>query len=281
MDLTWLTKISFLSLSLRLPEPPRLSTHDPVISWKGGAVLKWSPSCITSCLKPMLSSCCFTKLYNSFENNIPLNTINGVWSSAKPKLQNFHHTSSTCCQVLFHPKVVYIPVALPETKAMEEYVEEALLQGFIRPSTSPAAAGFFFVEKKHGTLWPCIDYRVLNAITVKFAYPLPLVTSVLEQMQEAQIFTKLNLHSAYNLIRAHVGDKWKMAFITNTGHYEYLVILFGLSNAPVVFQSFMKEIFKDMIKFIVVYVDNILIYSPSLETHVSFTCPQSHFWVMF
>lgn len=225
--------------------------------------------------------------------------MTSVWSSAKPKLQNFHHTDliDLLPGALPPKNRIYIPMLLPEMKAMEEYVEEALLQGFIRPSTSPAAADFFFVEKKDGTLWPCIDYRGLKAITVKFAYPLPLVTSIREQMQEAQIFTKLNLCSAYNLTRVHVWDKWKMAFITNTGHYEYLVMLFGLSNAPAVFQSFMKEIFKDMIKFIVVYVDNILIYSPSLETHVvhvkqvlqrladqknvSFTCPQSHFWVMF
>ncbi|KAK3570134.1 hypothetical protein QTP86_012507 [Hemibagrus guttatus] len=102
-----------------------------------------------------------------------------------------------------------------EEKAMEEYIAEALSQGYIRPSTSPAASSFFFVAKKDGGLRPCIDYRALNKITVKF--------------------------SAYNLIRIREGDEWKTAFVTPTGHYEYLVMPYGLANAPSVFQDFMHE----------------------------------------
>ncbi|XP_016412400.1 uncharacterized protein LOC107743582 [Sinocyclocheilus rhinocerous] len=97
---------------------------------------------------------------------------------------------------------------------MEEYIEEALSSGFIQPSTSPAAAGFFFVEKKDGGLRPCIDYRGLNNVTVKFRYPLPLVPSALEQLREATIYTKLDLRSAYNLIRIKEGAEWKTAFLT-------------------------------------------------------------------
>ena len=107
---------------------------------------------------------------------------------------------------------------------MQEYVDEALRQGFIRPSTSPVSAGFFFVEKKDGGLRPCIDYRALNNITIKYRYPLPLVPSALEQLCGARYFTKLDLRSAYNLVRIREGDEWKTAFSTTTGHYEYLVL---------------------------------------------------------
>lgn len=100
---------------------------------------------------------------------------------------------------------------------MEEYVDEALKSGFIRPSTSPAAAGFFFVEKKDGGLRPCIDYRGLNNINVKFRYPLLLVPSALEQLREAKIYTKLDLRSAYNLVRIKEGDEWKTVFLTTRG----------------------------------------------------------------
>lgn len=92
---------------------------------------------------------------------------------------------------------------------MEEYIEEAMNSGFIRPSTSPNAAGFFFVEKKYGGLRPCIDYRGLKKVTVKLRYALPLVTSALGQLREARIYTKLDLRSAHNLSRICEGDEWK------------------------------------------------------------------------
>ncbi len=151
---------------------------------------------------------------------------------------------------------------------MEEYIEEALEQGYIRPSTSPAASSFFFVAKKDGGLRPCIDYRALNNITVKFCYPLPLVPAALEHLRGATIFTKLDLRSAYNLIRIREGDEWKTAFVTPTGHYEYLVMPYGLVNAPSVFQDFMHEVLREFLhRFVLVYIDDILIYSRSLAEH--------------
>ena len=132
----------------------------------------------------------------------------------------------------------------PETVAMEAYIKEALEMGFIRPSTSPAAAGFFFVGKKDGTLRPCIDYRSLNDITVKNRYPLPLLGSAFENLRGATVFTKIDLRSAYNLIRMREGDEWKTGFITPTGHYEYLVMPFGLSNAPATFQALINDVLR-------------------------------------
>lgn len=117
-----------------------------------------------------------------------------------------------------------------------------------------------------GGLCPCIDYRGVNALTVCYPYPLPLVPAALEQLRGAQIFTKLDLGSAYNLIRIKEGDEWKTAFHTTRGHYEYLVMPFGLTNALAVFQSMLKEMFKDIMdKYVIAYIDDILIYSSSYE----------------
>ncbi len=161
------------------------------------------------------------------------------------------------------------PLSQPESKATKAYIEEELTKGFIRPSTSPASAGFFFVKKKDGGLRPCIDYRGLNDITVKFRYPLPLVPSSLEQLRQAKYFTKLDLRCAYNLIRIKDGDEWKTAFSTSTGHYGYLGMPFGLSNSPSVFQSFISDVFRDMLdQWVIVYIDDILIYSNSLKEHL-------------
>ncbi|KAK3515288.1 hypothetical protein QTP70_013484 [Hemibagrus guttatus] len=166
------------------------------------------------------------------------------------------------------PKGRIYSLTLPEEKAMEEYIKEALAQGYICPSTSPAASSFFFVAKKDCGLRPCIDYRALNKITVKFRYPLPLVPAALERLRGATVFTKLDLRSTYNLIRIRKGDEWKTAFVTPTGHYEYRVMPYGLANAPSVFQDFMHEVLRDFLhKFVVVYIDDILIYSRSMADH--------------
>ncbi|XP_016145267.1 RNA-directed DNA polymerase homolog, partial [Sinocyclocheilus grahami] len=132
----------------------------------------------------------------------------------------------------------------------------------------PAASSFFFVAKKDGGLRPCIDYRVLNKSTIKFRYPLPLVPAALEHLRGATVITKLDLRSAYNLIRIREGDEWKTAFVTPTGHYEYLVMPYGLVNAPSVFQDFMHEVLREYLHwFVLIYIDDILIYSRSLAKH--------------
>ncbi|KAK3556238.1 hypothetical protein QTP70_006922 [Hemibagrus guttatus] len=139
------------------------------------------------------------------------------------------------------PRGKIYPLSIPEEKAMEEYIKEALAQGYICPSTSPAASSFFFVDKKDGGLRPCMEYRALNHITVKFRYPLPLVPEPLEHLRGATVFTKLGLRSAYNLIQIRKGDEWKTAFITPTGHYKYLVMPYGLVNAPSIYSRNLAE----------------------------------------
>ncbi len=167
-----------------------------------------------------------------------------------------------------HPKGRVYPLSIPERKAMEDYIKEALQQRFICPSTSPAASSFFFMGKKDGGLRPCINYRTHNAHTVKLPYPLSLVPAALEELRGARIFLKLDLRFAYNLFRIREGDEWKTAFITPSGHYEYQVMPYGLSNSPSVFQGFMNEVFREFLhRFVIVYIDDILIYSRNLAEH--------------
>ena len=144
---------------------------------------------------------------------------------------------------------------------MSKYISDSLAAGIIRPSSSSAGAGFFFVGKKDGSLRPCIDYCGLNDITVKNRYPLPLMSTAFELLQGAQVYTKLDLRNAYHLVRIREGDKWKTAFNTPTGHYEYRVVPFGLTNAPAVFQALINDVLRDFLNiFVFVYLDDILIF---------------------
>ncbi len=166
------------------------------------------------------------------------------------------------------PRGKIYSIFIPEQKAMEEYIEEALQQGYIRPSTSPAASSFFFMAKKDGGLRPCIAYWALNKITVKYRYPLPLIPSALEQLRVAMIFTKLDIRSAYNLIWIREGDNWKTPFVTPTGHYEYLVMPYGWVNAPSVFQGYINEVIREYLhRFVLVYINDILVYSRNEAKH--------------
>ncbi|KAJ1601244.1 hypothetical protein NDA14_000540 [Ustilago hordei] len=164
------------------------------------------------------------------------------------------------------------PLYLKGPKEMSElrrYLDENLEKGFIRPSKSPARSPVLFVPKKDGGLRLCVDYRGLNEITVKNRAPLPLIEEQLFLLRKARIYTKLDLRAAYNLIRIAKGDEWKTAFGTQLGLYEYLVMPFGLANALAHFQSFINDIFRDIIGiYVVVYLDDFLIFSDTEEAHV-------------
>ncbi|KAK3535143.1 hypothetical protein QTP70_004798 [Hemibagrus guttatus] len=134
---------------------------------------------------------------------------------------------------------------------------------------APGGGGVFLHGKERRGLRPCIDYWGLNAITVRYPYPLLLVPAALEQLRGARFFTKLDLRSMYNLIRIKEGDEWKTAFHTTQGHYEYLVMPFGLTNAPEVFQALINGVFQDVLnKYVIAYIDDILVYSTSFEDQV-------------
>ncbi|KAK3506733.1 hypothetical protein QTP70_018861 [Hemibagrus guttatus] len=264
---------------------PWLAQHNPILSWSTGEVLKWGDTCFPGCFPHLPAPHSPTPISlpvqaTSIESplvNQPLwiPTCYAPFSDVfcfKRASKLPPHRPWDCAIDLLPgepvPRGRIYPLSVPEEKAMEEYIKEALAQGYIRPSTSPAASSFFFVAKKDGGLRSCIDYRALNQITVKFRYPLPLVPAALKHLRGATIFTKLDLRSAYNLIRIREGDKWKTAFITPTGHYEYLVMPYGLANAPSVFQDFIHEVLREFLhRCVLVYIDDILIYSRSLAEH--------------
>ena len=157
-----------------------------------------------------------------------------------------------------------------ELEVMRAYIDTSLAKGWIRRSTSPAGAPVFFVPKKDGKLRLCVDYRGLNKITIKDRCPLPLISETLDRLVGAAYYTKLDLRDAYHRIRIKKGDEWKTAFRTRYGHFEYLVMPFGLANAPATFQAYINQALQGFLDTIcVVYLDDILIYSASYDQHIA------------
>ncbi|RVW68091.1 Retrovirus-related Pol polyprotein from transposon 17.6 [Vitis vinifera] len=155
-----------------------------------------------------------------------------------------------------------------ELKELKTQLDELLGKGFIRPSTSPWGAPVLFVKKKDGTLRLCIDYRKLNRVTVKNKYPLPRIDDLFDQLKGAKYFSKIDLRTGYHQLRVREEDVSKTAFRTRYGHYEFLVMPFGLTNAPAAFMDLMNRVFRAYLdQFVIVFVDDILIYSRSLEEH--------------
>lgn len=166
-----------------------------------------------------------------------------------------------------NPGKVY-PLSPEQDKALLEFLDKGLARQWINKSNSPVAAPCFFVKKPNGDLRLCIDYRALNRITKKNRYPIPLIPEVLDELIQARIFTRLDMPDAYHLVRVKAGDEWKTSFRCKFGQFEYNVIPFGLSNAPAAFQAFMNDVFKDLLhKFVVVYFDDILVYSKDPQEH--------------
>ena len=255
---------------------PWLKLHNPKIDWSTGKIQSWSTACHLNCLHSALTP-------SSNEPQPP---------AEPPDLSSVPECYHGLAQVFSKEQALSLPphrpydcpinlldgaplpcsrlydISRPEREAMESYIRDSLASGIIRPSSSPVGAGFFFVDKKDGSLRPCIDYRHLNDITVKNKYPLPLISSAFSHLDGANIFSKLDLRNAYHLVRIREGDEWKTAFNTPLGHFEYLVMPFGLTNAPGVFQALVNDVLRDMLnRFVFVYLDDILIFSKDQAEH--------------
>jgi hypothetical protein len=155
-----------------------------------------------------------------------------------------------------------------ELAELKTQLQDLLEKGFIRPSSSPWGCPAIFVKKKDQTLRMCMDYRPLNEVTIKNKYPLPRIDILFDQLTGARVFSKIDLRSGYHQIRIRPKDIPKTAFTTRYGLFEYLVMSFGLTNAPAHFTYLMNSLFMpELDKFVVVFIDDILIYSKNEEEH--------------
>ncbi|GMI83616.1 hypothetical protein HRI_002030900 [Hibiscus trionum] len=160
-------------------------------------------------------------------------------------------------------------MAPPELEELRKQLGELLDAGFIRPSNGPFGAPILFQKKKDGSLRMCVDYRALNKLTVKNKYPIPLISDLFDQLGSARFFTKLDLRSGYYQVRIAEGDEPKTACITRYGSFEFLVMPFGLTNAPSTFCTLMNKVLSPFLdRFVVVYLDDIVIYSKTFHEHL-------------
>jgi len=160
-------------------------------------------------------------------------------------------------------------MAPTELAKLKKQLEDLLEKQFIRPSVSPWGAPVLLVKKKKGSSRLCIDYRQLNKLTIKNKYPLLRIDDLMDQLHRAVVFSKIDLRSGYHQISVKAEDVQKTTFRSRYGHYEFLVMPFGVTNDPTIFMDYMNRIFRPFLdKFVVVFIDDILIYSRTREEHV-------------
>ncbi|GBG66601.1 hypothetical protein CBR_g64874 [Chara braunii] len=182
-----------------------------------------------------------------------------------PPMRDVEHSIQLVPDYRVHHKAPY-KLSIPEATELKRQLEELLRLGFIKPSNSPWGAPVLFARKADGTLRLCIDYRGLNCYSVKNSYPMPRSDELFDHLAGNRFFTKIDLCSGYNQIHVAAEDQPKTAFRARFGHYEFMVMPFGLDNAPATFQRAMNDIFRDILEqYVLVYLDDILVYNRTLE----------------
>ena len=200
-----------------------------------------------------------------------LDIFDEKWASQFPDRQSWDHKIGL--KPGFEPKSFKNYNLTPvEQEELDKFMKENLEKGYIQKSESPMASPFF-VKKKDGKLWLCQDYHFLNDWTIKNAYPLPLISEIMDKLKDAKYFTKLDVWWGYNNIQIREGNEWKVAFKTNQGLFEPTVMFFGMCNSPVTFQLMMDSIFIEEVKdgIMIVYMDDILIYATTPELLEKYT----------
>jgi hypothetical protein len=167
------------------------------------------------------------------------------------------------------PNIGMYRMSVMENVEIKKQIQYLLDKGLIMPRTSPCGSPIVLVPKKDGTWCMCVDFRTLNKITVKSRYPLSRIDHLLDQLKDAKYFTKLDLRSGYHQIRIVEGDTWNTSFKTKKGLFEWMVMLFGLCNAPATFMRVMNDVLSPFLDdCVIVYLDDILIFRKSHEEHV-------------